>query len=148
MNGAMGRLTFLTVFCLLVARAHSQQVCYACTDCGWNVSGAVICGSPATGGGGGGVGPTLPTSPQPTYPTTPSWQVTWYPPLSSTIAPWPRAYGYVCYRVQRYISAENRYAIDRGCAFQLASQDQTCHSVTGFQGYYNCELCTGSLCNY
>ncbi|XP_035912213.1 uncharacterized protein LOC118512207 [Anopheles stephensi] len=134
---------------LLVMGADSQLVCYSCNGCESNSLGAVICGSPSTGGGSG-VGPTLPTSPKPTAPstTTVSPQVTWYPPLSSTVTPWGRSTGYVCYRIQRYLSSENRYTLDRGCALQLGSFDATCKSVTGNQGYANCEFCVGSLCNY
>uniref|UniRef100_A0A182SX88 Uncharacterized protein n=1 Tax=Anopheles maculatus TaxID=74869 RepID=A0A182SX88_9DIPT len=88
---------------LIPSVANSQLVCYSCNSCELNSLGAVICGNPSTGGGSG-VGPTLPTSPQPTVPTwtTPSPQVTWYPPLTSTVTPWGRSTGYVCYRIQRY----------------------------------------------
>uniref|UniRef100_A0A182RSN9 Uncharacterized protein n=1 Tax=Anopheles funestus TaxID=62324 RepID=A0A182RSN9_ANOFN len=149
MSVRMDRITgFAVLLLVLVLEANSQLVCYSCNNCEGNPLGAVICGYPS-GGGGSGVGPTLPTSPYPTVPTTTAWpQVTWYPPLSSTVTPWGRSTGYVCYRVQRYVPSENRYTLDRGCALQLNSFDTTCKSVTGNQGYINCEFCVGSLCNY
>uniref|UniRef100_A0A182M360 Uncharacterized protein n=1 Tax=Anopheles culicifacies TaxID=139723 RepID=A0A182M360_9DIPT len=102
---------FVALFLLLVLGVDSQMVCYLCNNCESNGLGAVVCGHPSSGGGSG-VGPTLPTSPRPTSATTTtaSPQVTWYPPLSSTVTPWGRSTGYVCYRIQRYVpSTQNHH---------------------------------------
>ncbi|KFB51707.1 AGAP007487-PA-like protein [Anopheles sinensis] len=142
----MGRAgIYGVVLCLLAAGVQSQMVCYRCNDCSAYPLDAVICGP---GSSGGGVGPTLPTSPAPTVATStyPPWLTTYFPTLA-TVPPWPRAYGYLCYRVERYLPYEGRYVLDRGCALQLATYETTCNSVTGYQGYRNCQFCDSQLCN-
>uniref|UniRef100_A0A8W7P5S8 Secreted protein n=1 Tax=Anopheles coluzzii TaxID=1518534 RepID=A0A8W7P5S8_ANOCL len=143
----------LSLLVCLAVGARAQMVCWSCYDCGVNSLQATVCGTPTSGGGGGSNGqPTLPTSPQPTLPTaaTTVWpQGTWYPPLSSTVTPWGRSIGYMCYRNQRYIASQNRYTYDRGCALQLNSHEATCRSLDGnVVDSVFCEFCTGSLCNY
>uniref|UniRef100_A0AAG5D6U1 Uncharacterized protein n=1 Tax=Anopheles atroparvus TaxID=41427 RepID=A0AAG5D6U1_ANOAO len=144
----MNRLAiFAVIVCLFaVGGVHSQMVCYRCNDCSFNPLEAVVCGS---SGSWGDTGPTLPTSPAPTPSTTTPWYTTFSPTLA-TIPPWPRAaraYGYLCYRVERYVPSQGRYVLDRGCALQLATYETTCNSVTGLQGYRNCQFCNSQLCN-
>uniref|UniRef100_A0A182FF48 Uncharacterized protein n=1 Tax=Anopheles albimanus TaxID=7167 RepID=A0A182FF48_ANOAL len=133
----------LVLLVLLANGVNSQVVCYFCQNCGSNPLEAIVCG------GSGIVNPSTPPTLPTTYPTTAITAPTvapWYPTLS-TIRPWPRNYGYVCYRVQRWAPNLGQYVTDRGCALQLQTYETTCNSVTGNQGYQYCEFCNFQLCN-
>ncbi|XP_050093502.1 uncharacterized protein LOC126576322 [Anopheles aquasalis] len=150
MNRNVSVISQCLVLLLLVANGvNSQIVCYFCQNCANSPLEAISCG------GGGIVNPTYPPTypttypPTPLYPTLNPWYPTlnpWYPTLS-TIRPWPKNYGYVCYRIQRWVPSMGQYVTDRGCAMQLQTYETTCNSVSGNQGYQYCEFCNSQLCN-